>query len=528
MTIAPLKLQEHYWENLSIDEADLEYLYNFLLDIETPQTTGELVKVLIQERIRQEKENLTKSESGSGNIYRPADRYKVGDALRFPALNWATGTVIDKREGINLERQSFEVIKVDFGSNQVKEFASGIEDHPLNEPVTIDENDPELNTAHVIRQYGEEISQKMEEKFQSIPDLVKIAGAWFPRSLLVDVNIGHLNLAEAVLEVANGGPLTTKAILDQIELPTDVNLKLTEFSMNLALQEDERFDEVGPSGETLWFLRRMEPEGVKNTPIFLRAEPVEINRSQLGAYYRALTELVYDELEPEGDLPRRANEVEISLIYPHWRAGTLPLSRSIARFFPTAYEAPRVKFTFVDADTAKSFPGWVVRPQRYVYGLREWYEDNDLIPGSLFMIKAGGKPGEVLIKARKKRPSKEWIRTVLVGADGGVVFTMLKQQISNEFDERMVIAVPDTQGLDKVWEASNRQRGQAAKTIINIMRELMKLSLQGNVHAQELYACVNVVRRCPPSVVLHTLMTTAEVHHLGDMYFRINDQESEE
>jgi hypothetical protein len=298
--------------------------------------------------------------------------------------------------------------------------------------------------------------------------------------------------------------------------------------MNLALQEDERFDEVGPSGETLWFLRRMEPEGVQNPPIFLRYEPVEIDRSQLGTYYHTFTELVYDELEPEGDLPHKANEVEVSLIYPHWRAGTLPLSRSIARFFPTAYEAPRVKFTFVDADTARTFPGWVVRPHRYVYGLREWYEDNDLIPGSLFMIKAGGRPGEVLIKARKKRPSKEWIRTVLVGADGGVVFTMLKQQISNEIDERMVIAVPDTEGLDRIWENSSRHKGQTNKTILKIMRELMKLSLQGNVHVQELYAGVNVVKRCPPGVVLHTLMTTPEVHHQGDMYFRINDQESEE
>jgi hypothetical protein len=528
MTIAPLKLQENYWETINIEDADLEFLYNYLLDIETPQTSGELVKVLIQERIRREKENLTKLNSGASEIYRPMDRHAVGDVLRFPALEWATGKVIGVREGKNPEHPSFEVIKVDFGSDRVMEFAAGIEDHPLNAPISIDENISDFNVAYVMKHHGEHLIRRMEEKFQSIPDLVRIAGAWFPRSLLVDVNIGHLNLAEAVLEVANGGPLTTKAILDQIELPTDVNLKLTEFSMNLALQEDERFDEVGPSGETLWFLRRMEPEGVQNPPIFLRYEPVEIDRSQLGTYYHTFTELVYDELEPEGDLPHKANEVEVSLIYPHWRAGTLPLSRSIARFFPTAYEAPRVKFTFVDADTARTFPGWVVRPHRYVYGLREWYEDNDLIPGSLFMIKAGGRPGEVLIKARKKRPSKEWIRTVLVGADGGVVFTMLKQQISNEIDERMVIAVPDTEGLDRIWENSSRHKGQTNKTILKIMRELMKLSLQGNVHVQELYAGVNVVKRCPPGVVLHTLMTTPEVHHQGDMYFRINDQESEE
>lgn len=528
MTIAPLTLKENYWETININEEDLEYLYNYLLEIEIPQTTGELTKVLIQERIRQEKENLKNKQSGSGEIYKPMDRHAAGDKLSFPAFNWSSGKVIDVREGINPEYPPFDVLKVDFGSTNIREFAAGIEDHILNSPISLDENAPVFNLTHVMKSYGEEIIHKTEDKFESIPDLVKIAGAWFPRSLLVDVNIGHLNLSEAVLEVANGGPLPTKSILDQIELPTDVNLKLTEFSMNLALQEDGRFDEVGPSGETLWFLRRMEPDGVQNPPMFLSYEPDDIDRSNLGEYYRSLTDLVYDELEPEGDFPLKANEIEVSLIYPHWRAGTLPLSRSLARLLPTAYEAPRVKFTFIDENNGKSYPGWVVRPHRYVYGLKEWYEENNLIPGSLLMVKKGGNPGEVHIKARKKRPSKEWIRTVLVGADGGIVFTMLKQQISNEVDERMVIAVPDTRGLDKIWETSSKQRGQTTKTVLKIMRELMKLSLQGNVHAQELYAGVNIVRRCPPGVILYNLLNNSSVHHLGDMYFKLEDQGLEE
>lgn len=528
MTIAPLTLKENYWENTTIQEIDLEFLYNFLLEIETPQTTHELVKVFIQQRISQEKEVLKKLQNGSGDIYKPKDRYSVGDSLRFPGVDWATGKVVGVREGKNPEHPSFEVIKVDFGVRGSREYAAGVEDHPLNAPITIDENLPDFNVDHVLREYGDVLNERMEERFQSIPDLVKIAGAWFPRSLLVDVNIGHLNLSEAALEVADGGPLPTSAILDQIDLPTDVNLKLTEFSMNLALQEDERFDEVGPSGETLWFLRRMEPEEVQRPPIYLRYDASDIDKSKFGNYYRDLNTLVYDELEPAGDLPQKANEIEVSLIYPHWRAGTLPLSPSIARLLPTAYEAPRVKFTFIDEDSGADYPGWVVRPQRYVYGLKEWYAEKTLIPGSLFIIKQGKKPGEVIIKARKKRPSKEWIRTVLVGADGGVVFTMLKQQIGNEIDERMVVAVPDTGGLDKLWEQSNIHRPQTEKTILKIMRELMKLSLQGHVHAQELYAGVNVVKRCPPSVILYTLLNTPDVIHLGDMYFRINDQGAEE
>ncbi len=50
----------------------------------------------------------------------------------------------------------------------------------------------------------------------------------------------------------NGGePMTTAALMEQIELPRASNPKLTEFSMNYALQEDGRFDEAGPTGEVL-------------------------------------------------------------------------------------------------------------------------------------------------------------------------------------------------------------------------------------------------------------------------------------
>ncbi len=129
------------------------------------------------------------------------------------------------------------------------------------------------------------------------PDLVRIAWRWFPRALLVDVNIGHLNLAEALLDMEGGGPLTTQAILEQIELPTDVNLKLTEFSLNLALQEDGRFDEVGPAGKILWFLRRLEPQGVQNTPPYLHWNPIEYDQDQIREMLSVFEGQVSDELE---------------------------------------------------------------------------------------------------------------------------------------------------------------------------------------------------------------------------------------
>jgi hypothetical protein len=528
MPIAPLSLQANYWEDFELRDEDLEYLYNHLLEIETPLTGRELTEVLIKERIRIEKDRIER-QLGNGAVYFPKEHYKVGEKLRFPAFQWEEGRVSGTRVGVNPEYPPFEVIDVEFQKQGSHSFASGIENHVLNTPAALNEDDPALKLDDVMRHHAKSIQAKLADKFKAVPDLVQIAGAWFPRSLLVDVNIGHLNLAEAVLEVAEGGPLPTAALLEQIELPTDVNRKLTEFSMNLALQEDGRFDEVGPSGETLWFLQRLEPEGVQTPPFHLRYQaPASLSGAPDPAIRAALNALVKDELEPEIEANNRVSQITISLIYPHWRSGTIPLSSSIAHLLPTAYEAPRVNFTFVDEETGKSFPGWVVRPNRYVYGLRQWYEEKGLMPGSLLAIKPGKNPGEVIIQAMKKRPTKDWIRTVLVGVDGGIVFTMLKQQITNEFDDRMAIMVPDPEAIDRIWEQTGRNRGTLENSVIGIMKELIKLSPQGHVHAQELYAGVNLIRRCPPGVILQILDNHPQVSHLGDLYFRLNETTTEE
>ncbi len=97
---------------------------------------------------------------------------------------------------------------------------------------------------------------------------------WFPRALLVELHEGHLNLVEALLDVQGGGPLPPEVILPHLEMPADVPPALQIFSLNAALYRDPRFDEVGPAGQFLWFLRRMEPPEVLETPCACRELPI--------------------------------------------------------------------------------------------------------------------------------------------------------------------------------------------------------------------------------------------------------------
>ena len=299
----------------------------------------------MSEFVTSELEAQRKRQAG-GRTYLPKDSYQIGEELVFPSLTWQHGMVVSTREGANPDLGAFEVLTVRMEDGSERLFASNLTSHALNDqPVTVEED--EFDPDAILREYGSEIEKKIELAFKDDEGLVRIAGRWFPRALLVDVNIGHLNLAEAVLDMSAGEPLPTAALLRDVALPDGVNPKLAEFSLNLALQEDERFDEVGPAGEVLWSLRRLEPQEVREVPLHLRYVPVDYDRASLTPQMLALEAQLDDELS-EIDLKPDPNlkEVTISLIYPHLRAGTLPISSRVRSMFPTAYEITTCPFYF--------------------------------------------------------------------------------------------------------------------------------------------------------------------------------------
>ncbi len=440
MVLAAFSFKENYWDEFELREADIEFVYNHLLELETPLTPQELISVLVEERIRLEIKAAEQQRLSGGKVYLPKEKYDKKQQLVFPALGWRQGEVVEKRSGWNPDFGDFEVIKVQFDDGDEKEFAAGVEDHTLNDPPDMEGNN--IPTAEsVLASHGELLISRLEDSLFANSDFVRIAFKWFPRALLMDVNTGHLNLAEAVLDMKGGGPLPTSALLKQLDLAVDENPKLVEFSLDLAFQEDTRFDEVGPAGEISWYLKRLEPDGVQETPFSLQYTEIDYDRDLLIPEMLELERVLDDELSPLDDVYPIGDEIAIPLLYPHWRAGTLPLTPRLRPFFPTAYETPRIRFTLVDGDTGKEFSGWVVREEGYVFGLEAWYRERELMPGSIVRIRSGKKPGEVIVKVDAKRSRRDWVRTVLVGSDGGVVFATLKQIVAAAYDERLAIAV---------------------------------------------------------------------------------------
>jgi hypothetical protein len=421
-------ISPEYWQDFSVTEKDIEFIQNYLFETETPLTTEELTAILVEGRINNERDAATKKQLASGKVYSPKESYKQGNSLVFPALNWKKGKVTSVRPGTNPEVGSFDVIEVEFEDGAKKSFASCLEMHVLNNPQeeVITE---ELNPVSVIASFGKIIEEKVEAALIKDENLALIAGSWFPRALFLDVSVGNLNLAEAILEMAGGEPMTAPQLVEQLDLGARVNPKLAEFSLNFALQQDRRFDEVGPAGQVLWCLERLEPEEVRNTPVNLQYKRVDYDQSVLSKQMIGLDAEIDDELSDLDRPTTNSDQASIYLTYPHWRAGTLPVSRRLSAFFPTAFETSHVRFTLVDARSGEKIPAWVVLDHGYVYGLSEWFKKLKLFPGSQIVISRSAKPGEVIIEAKTHKPVREWVRTVIVGSDGGLVFAVLKQDV---------------------------------------------------------------------------------------------------
>lgn len=520
-------MREDYWESFKLENEDIENLYNYLLETEIPLTSSELIEALVKDRIRRRRVEIERQRMSGGDLYQPKLEFKMNQELIFPALRWKHGKVVNVRSGDNPEISGFMVAQVVFDDGSQREFASKLADHKLNSPPKMVEEFSHLDTATVLRLFGDDLRTSLEEELITNPDFVRIAGRWFPRALLIHINAGHLNIAEAVLDMASGGPMPTSSLLDQVGLGADVNMKLQEFSMDHALQEDERFDEVGPAGDVQWFLKRLEPGEVISTPIFLRYQEIEHQRAVLTDEMLELEQSLDDELTPVRTKSSQVEDVEVRLIFPHWRAGTLPLSNRTRHLFPTAYEAPRVRFILVDGDTNERISGWVVREQSYVYGLEEWYDTHGVIPGSIIHVRSGKVPGEVIVYVDNKRPSRDWIRTLLVGSDGGTVYAMLKQTVATPVDDRMAIAIPDKKALDPNWQKPLRDQPPFEKLVVNSVRDLARLNPQSHVHFTELYSAINVTRRVPPGPIMALLATRPWFIHVGDMHYRLSDTENE-
>ena len=521
---------QHWAYSFSISADDIDTITNLLLEKETPLSSVDLATEIIKEREDADRNRFAKHFSGT-KVYRPRECYAIGDRLTFSKLSYATAEVVGIREGRSTDLSPISVAVVEFDDvrDQHKHFQREFvidydNEHPLNDEATNrhpSQLKVEYSYADILKDPDVTIVDQVNDALERNPDLVRLAGTWFVKELVLDVDIGHLHLAEAVLDMHGGGPLAPEQILSEIGGLGDAPLPLQVFSLNHSMNQDERFDEVGPAGQVLWHLTRLLPRLVREVPAILRYRPIEFDRNLLT---REMLQLEYD-LDDEHSVVRSLrpeDEVSLTLIYPHRRVGTLPINSETKYIFPAA-KTPRIAITLIDGLDKEEFPCWVVHKFKYVVGLAPLYQKHHLPVGAYVYLNATEDRSRIEIEFDTYRPRTEWI-PVVERHEGDILrCRTAKRAIGADYDEMIIVGVTNLPEVDSLGKDLQAKRTSLADLLRGLVRELSKQNPQGTVHSKVLYSTLNLVRRCPPGPMFATLLSNPDFAYVGGNYWKMSN-----
>jgi hypothetical protein len=519
-----LNPSQHWARNFTVNDDDIDYLVGLLLEGETPLAIDALAKALVARRLEEEAALLSEQYKDVV-IYNPANAYQIGQRVLFPALDYQVGVVHNVRAGNNPEYGPFSVVQLHFEGGGAREYAAEYAAHRLaqmapTQAVSLP-GSATFTADDVLASARDPIVRSLEERLSKHADLVNIAGQWFPRSLMLDVNDGHLNLAEAVLDINGGGPMTTQRIIEEIGGIADASLDLQVFSLNARLSRDSRFDEVGPLNQVWWYLKRLEPAEVSTAPVWLRNPMREFDGAMLASEMLALEAEIDDEWSTDDREPDAAVEaVTLTLNYPHRRAGTLPLNAKMRAIFPTARRTPRIFVTLVDGQDGSEYSGWVVREERYVFGLGEMYRKHRLPVGALLVVRRDESGTRIIIDFHAHRPRTEYV-PILVPKNNQITFDYERRSIGAEYDDLVILGVEDLQAVDDLVAHFQQTRRSTSAILASLVQELSATSPQKTVHGKTLYSAFNILRRCPPGPLFSALLTNGEIEYIGDNYWKM-------
>lgn len=516
---------QHWARDFAVQSEHIDYLLNLLLEEETPLTSRQLARILVQKRLDEESARI-RDQFSDTMVYNPSHSYKKGNRVLFSEFDYAPAIVKKVRAGDNEEYGDFKVISVQFeGQKTNREFAAALEtEHKLSTQAGDIEqliaSMDYLTTDDVMAEVGDRIVADLDARLRETEALTNVAGQWFPRDLILELNDGHLNLVEAVLDLAEGGPLPTDVILDQIGGLGDYPMSLQVFSMNYTLNRNERFVEVGPAGEILWYLARMAPAEVHQVPPSLQYTPVEYDRALLTDEMLALEAELADELSA---LPvvKGATKGTVTLIYPHRRAGTLPLNARIMDIFPSATTS-HIWITLVDAEDGEEFTGWVIPEKRYVSGLEPLYQKYRVPIGAYVTVSKGDSTDRIDVHFNTYKARSEWVRLMEPRGDS-LRFEDKQRSIGIDYDDLMILGIDDLEAIDQFIKTVQNQKKTLTGLLRMLIPELGRMTPQGTAHVATIYSAVNVLRRYPPGPIMATLEVNPDFEYVGGHYWKRSD-----
>jgi hypothetical protein len=387
-------LTQRYWQDFELASGDLEHLSEVLIEEEAPMTVEALTRRLVHKRVADEKAIWDDRES-KGHIYQPRDTYSEGDHLVFSALGDVVGTVVGVRPGRHPDYAPFDVIQVRMeGGGETREFAANLGvAHALNFIQVGQETDLDLGDLAGVSSalgdsYGHYVRPVLLRGLRDSPEFADFGEEWFLRGFMLPIEEGHLNLAEAVLDLAAGFS-TAEKILEVLEMPPDTAEAVQVFSLNHALRSDtqSRFRYAGTKTRMEWCLPRV----ADSRPLRFGRGPMDIYRDHELDH---VVEIVSDEsMQPNG----RGDNDEWShiLTFYDWYWGHLPYDQVAMDLLVDPFLedqlCARVHLRF--GSNEEPFPVVVHYPSEERLGwwgsaeLRNFFEEKELAPGATISVR---------------------------------------------------------------------------------------------------------------------------------------------
>jgi len=100
------------------------------------------------------------------------------------------------------------------------------------------------------------VSEVLGQRLTQLEDYIAFGDYWFRKDLMPAVLIGHLHIAEAMIDLA-GEAQPTNALVNEVEVPA-AEPAARVFALNYALAHDPdgRFVNVGTPATPRWALRQ--------------------------------------------------------------------------------------------------------------------------------------------------------------------------------------------------------------------------------------------------------------------------------
>lgn len=223
----------------------------FLLE-NRPLSIDELSEIVAEIKADQ---GAAQRSDGDARLYDPADAFEVGERLTFPLLDGLTGEVVAIRDGENPRFPAFRVIQVALGEGQpTREFAAELEG--LDRSGRLQSEAPRYTAEELLTLFGPTLRADLERLLEQSDNFVGIAARWLPTVMLASYGEGHLNIAEAMIDIT-GEPMQTGELLTEMPDEEGASESIRRFSLEYALDRDPRFENDGTPDAARWFLPRL-------------------------------------------------------------------------------------------------------------------------------------------------------------------------------------------------------------------------------------------------------------------------------